>query len=451
MKFYPYKFQNEAIEFIIHNKMCALMLDIDMGKIVVALTAINILKYDCFDVNKVLIVTSKRVIQSWVKEKEKWEHLNNINMSVVVGNDRQKKQALNNNSDVYITNIESVQWLFDNNHFTFDMVVIDGLSNYKNNKSKRFITMLNVKKSVKRLIGLTYMPAPNGLDDLWAQMYLIDEGKRLGKYKTGFYERYFWIDRVWYGMEFRYKRVLKEGAEEAIYKAISDVCMTVKKEEYFDLPKVLYQNIYVFMSGSEYSRYKFMEYDMIMQTEKDTKIRVNNTVALASKLLQMANGMVYDNKKDVHRIHVKKLDALEQLIKDSDNKNILVVYWFNHDKFSLQERFDNARVIENAKDIDEWNNGKIKLGLMNPATGGENIDMHYGGSILIWYSLTWSLQLYEQMNNRIINRISSKYITIMHLIMKDTIDEKIIKILEKKNNNQNELLNAIYELQENCV
>jgi len=444
MKFYPCKYQKKAIDFILNNDKCAVMISIDMGKIEVALTAIQILKYDYFSVDKVLVITQKKMIPIWLKEMDKWEHL-----SILKGVSLNDKYGIcqSGSTDIYFANIEYVCKLLNDKSWIFDVVIIDEISNYKNHKSKRFKNMLEVCKKVKRVIGLTSIPVVNGLEDLWSEVFLLDGGKRLGKYKIGFYERYYWISRIWYGNDFKYKRVLKDGAKEAIYNAISDIYLVVNKYDYIDVPKVTYQNVYVNMSSSEYSRYKFLEHEMILQLNEKNKITASNVAVLSSKLLQMANGMVYDDDKRIHRLHNRKLDMLEILINENRNENILVAYWFGHDKLSILERFKDARVIESIKDIDDWNNGKIKIGLMNPATGGEGIDMHTGSSKLIWYSLTWSLKLYELMNRRIINRLDNKHVKIIHIITSNTLDEKVIKILATKDECKDSLQKALYGLQ----
>lgn len=448
MKFYPYKYQKTAIDFIIKHDKCAIMLGLRMGKTVIALTAIYNLKYDYFEPSKVLVITSKKAIETiWLPELAKWEHLHTLKVSVISGTERKKKDALKKKADIYITNIECAQWLLEHNHFSFDVIVLDELSNYKNEKSKRFNTILTIRKHAKRLIALTSMPISNSFEDLWAEIYLIDAGQRLGRNKAGYLERYFYIERVWYGKKFKYKRVLKDGAKEAIYDAIADVCLTASSSEYIDLPIVSYENLYVEMNPNEYSRYRFMEKEMLIQLPQCNLLSAKNVSALSTKLVQMANGCIYDDDKRVHKLHQRKLDALELLIQETD-KHILIAYWFEHDKRSLMERFKQARVIQTVADINDWNCGKIPVGLMNPAVGGTGIDMHWGGNILVWYSLTWSLRLYEQMNNRLMTMSTKEQIKIIHIITKRTLDEKIIEVLNRKEKEQEALLNAIQQLQE---
>jgi len=448
-KYQPYGYQKRATEFILQHNNCAIMLDSGMGKKVITLTAIQILKQDYFEGGRVLVVAQKHAAKkSWINELEKWEHLKNIKYSLIMGSDKEKIEALHKNADIYITNVENVRWLIELDFWNFETVIIDGLSNFKNEKSKRFQSLNSVRKKIKRLVGLTATPAANGMEDLWAEFFLLDGGERLGKNKYGFYERYFFVNKVWYGGNFRYSKELKNGAREAIYNAISDICITAEKSDIQDVPIVRYEYLYADMNAQEYSKYRWLEQEMFLSADNEEIMTVKNAMTLSTKLLQMANGTVYGNEKKVWTIHQRKIEILRELIEKCNGKNVLIVYWFQHDKEIIKKHFPEAKVISTEQDVQEWNNNKIHIGLMNPVSIGDNVDMHKGGDIIIWYSLTWSFKLYERMNNRLINYFDKNKVIVYHIITRKTLDEKVIKILAQKEDNDDSLKSAIQERQE---
>ncbi len=447
-KYQPYEYQKRGTEFILKHKYCAIMLDSGMGKKVIALTAILILKYDYFDGDKVLIITQKHAARgSWINELNKWEHLKELRWSLIMGSDREKIAALHVDADVYITNVENIQWLINLGFWNFGTIVIDGLSNFKNEKSKRFRALQAVRSRTNRIVGLTATPAANGMQDLWAEFFLLDEGIRLGKNKYGFYERYFFTNRIWCGGTFRYYRELKNGAKEAICNAIADICMTAEKSDMEVLPVTRYEYMYADMDVQEYSKYQWLEKEMFLHMEDSGELNANSSVELSTKLLQMANGAVYDDEKRVLIIHQRKMEVLYELVERCNGKNVLIVYYFQHDRDIISKHFPEAKVICTDKDVNDWNNNKIHIGLMNPAAIGDNVDMYKGGNIIIWYSLTWSLKLYERMNNRLINYVEKNNVIVYHIVTRGTLDEKVIKMLAKKEKDNNVLMYAIQERQ----
>ena len=436
----PHDYQDYATKFIIAHPACGLLLSMGLGKTIITLTALNELIFDYFDVGRVLIIAPLRVAKdTWPKEIEKWSHLKGLTYSVVVGSEKERRAALNRKAFVYIINRENVTWLINNGYFNFDCVVIDELSSFKSHKSKRFKALRKVRPTVKRVIGLTGTPTPNGLIDLWAQINLLDLGARLGRFVGGFRERYFVPDKRNRDVIFSYKP--REGAEEAIYDKISDICVSMKAKDHLNMPELIMSNVEVEMSEKEQKMYDSLKADLILPLDGGD-IDAQSAVGLSNKLQQMANGAVYDENGKVRVIHDRKLDALEDLIEAANGNPIMIAYWFKYDKDRLMERF-NAVPIDKSEDITRWNNGEIPVAIIHPASAGHGLNLQEGGCHLIWFGLTWSLELYQQCNARLWRQGQKDTVTVQHIITKGTIDEDVLKALENKDVTQEALLNAV--------
>ncbi len=444
MRYELYEYQEQTIDMIINKKVNIVMADFEADKELMVLTALNRLKFDYFEKGKIIVITSKYLAkEQWLKYINEYNHLKGMKCSLIIGAESTRKKALEKEADIFIVNYEGVAWLINKGLWDFNTVIIGELSEYKSGKTVKYKALKSVIKSTDRVIALTKEPASNGLEDLWAELYLLDDGKRLGKSRSGYYDRYFFTKRYWNGERYNYKRELKNGAKEALYKAISDICIIYEPYGEPEESHCEYKKYDVEMSLKEYSKYRWLKNSMCLEFEDGTKTKSYDTTSILSKLLQMANGVIYDDEKNEHCIHRRKLDAVEEILKQVNGRNILIAYWFQHDKNSLISRFPNAKVIDNTRDVKEWNEGKISIGLMNPARGGAGIDMSKGGSILIWYSLTWSLKLYEQMNHRIIGKNIYGKKLIVHIVTLNTVDENIMKILERKEDNQQMLVDAL--------
>lgn len=440
MQYVPHDYQRYAQEFIIEHPACGLLLDMGLGKTVITLSALWELLLDYFEVGRVLVIAPLRVAKdTWPKEIEKWEHLNGLTYSVVVGSEKERREALNRKAFIYIINRENVTWLVENGLFHFDCVVLDELSSFKNHQSKRFRNMRKARSGIRHVIGLTGTPAPNGLIDLWAQMNLLDMGERLGRFIGGFRERYFIPDQRSREVVFSYKP--KEGAEDAIYEKISDICISMKAMDYLNMPKLVLSNVEVEMNEKEQQLYDQLKTDLIIPFA-DGDIDAASAVGLSNKLHQMANGAVYDENGKVRFVHDRKLDAIEDLIEAANGNPVLIVYWFQHDRERLLEKF-HATAIDQSEDITKWNKGEIAVGIMHPASAGYGLNLQEGGCHLIWMGLTWSLELYQQCNARLWRQGQTKTVIIQHVITKGTIDEDVLKALEKKDCTQEALLTAV--------
>lgn len=441
MKYSPHDYQKFATDYILSNKVCCLMLDMGLGKTVITLTALWDLLLDRFDVGKVLIIAPKRVAEdTWPRELSKWEHLTGLSATLVLGSKDKREAALKERSFLYIINRENIPWLIKNYKWNFDMVVIDELSSFKSNRAERFKAMRKVRPMIKRIVGLTGTPAPNSLMDLWAEMYLMDMGERLGRFITGYRERYFLPDKR--NREIIYSYKPKAGAEEAIYRQISDICISMKAADHIKMPDRIDNIVEVSMSPKEQKIYDSFENDMVISL-KGEDLDAVNAAALSTKLLQMANGAVYGEDRKVIPIHEKKLDALEDLVEAANGKPLLVAYWYQHDRDRILERIKDARLIDTAKDIADWNEGKIAVGLIHPASAGHGLNLQEGGSTIVWFGHTWSLELYQQLNARLWRQGQKETVVIHHIITKGTHDEDVIKALEKKDIGQSALMAAV--------
>ncbi|EGT3735409.1 MULTISPECIES: DEAD/DEAH box helicase [Bacillota] len=442
MKYKPHEYQAYATEYILNHPIVAVLLDMGLGKSVITLTAIFDLTLDSFLVRKVLVIAPLRVARdTWPAEIEKWDHLKGLKYTVVVGSEVQRKTALMKRAQVYIINRENVEWLISRSGipFDFDMVVIDELSSFKSHQAKRFKSLMKVRPKVNRIVGLTGTPSSNGLMDLWAQYRLLDMGQRLGRFIGRYREDYFVPDKRNQQVIFSYKP--KPGAEEAIYRLISDITISMEGADYLKLPELVINEVDVKLSEKEMKILDVMKRDLIA-TVKGEEITAANAAALSGKLLQMANGAVYDDQGTVLYIHDRKLDALEDLIEAANGKPVLIAYWFKHDLSRIQKRFE-VEVLSTSDSIKRWNDGEIPIAAIHPASAGHGLNLQAGGSTLIWFGLTWSLELYQQTNARLWRQGQKETVVIHHLIAKGTIDERVMKALNDKNNTQSALIDAV--------
>ncbi|SNV67159.1 SNF2-related protein [Clostridium cochlearium] len=445
MKYKPYDYQEYATQWILDKEKAGLLLDMGMGKSVITLTAIDELMFDYFEVSKVLVIAPLRVAEStWDEEAAKWDHLKHLKISKVLGTEKERINALYTKADIYIINRENVKWLVDKcgKDWPFDMLVIDELSSFKSHRAQRFKALKKVRPFMKRVVGLTGTPAPNGLIDLWSQIYLLDGGERLGKTITGYRERYFLPDKRNQHIVFTYK--LKEGAEEAIYEKLSDICVSMKAEDYLKLPERINNIIPIYLPKKAKDKYDQLERDLLLPL-KDSDIVANTAGVLANKLLQMSNGAVYDENGDVKEIHNAKLKALEDSIEAANGKPVLIFYSYKHDLDRIKKHLkrDDLTVLDTAEDIKNWNEGKIPIMLAHPASAGHGLNLQAGGNIIIWFGLTWSLELYSQANARLYRQGQKQNVIIHHLVSKGTMDEDVMKALEGKEVGQEALLNAV--------
>lgn len=442
MKYTPHNYQKYAIDFIISHSVSAILLEMGLGKSVITLTAINELMLNYFDVGRVLVIAPFRVAKAtWPSEIKKWDHLKYLTYSIVTGNPKERIKALNSPAHIYIINRENVDWLITKSNFpfNFDMVIIDELSSFKSYQAKRFRTLLKVRPKVKRIVGLTGTPSSNGLMDLWAEFRILDMGERLGRYITHYRQNFFNPDKRNQQMIFSYKP--RDGAERAIYNLISDITISMKSKDFLKMPKCVMNEVKVSLSDKEQKIYDLLKEDMVLSL-KGKEIDAINAASLSNKLLQMASGAVYGEEKESIIIHDRKLDALEDLIEGANGKPVLIAYWFKHDLTRIKKRFD-VREIKTTKDITDWNEGKIPIALIHPASAGHGLNLQDGGSTLIWFSLTWSLELYQQTNARLNRQGQKNTVVIHHIITKGTIDENVMKALNKKTKVQDELIDAV--------
>ena len=437
-----HEYQKYSIEFIKKNPISAIFLDCGLGKTVITLTAIKDLILDSFEVKKVLVICPLRVATVWNDELHNWSHLDGLKISTAIGSQSERLEALKQKADIYIINRENVEWLVNKSgsKFDFDMLVIDELSSFKSYQAKRFKSLLKVRPEVTRIVGLTGTPTSNGLMDLWAEYRILDFGKRLGRFITHYREQYFIPDKRNANVVFSYKLI--PGAKEAIYKKISDVTISMKAVDYLDMPSKVINQVKVQLSDEEMSVYQEMKDDMVASLDDHFEIDAFNAAALSNKLLQMANGAVYDENKEVHYIHDRKLDALEDLIEQANGKPVLIAYWFKHDALRIKKRFE-VREIKTEQDIIDWNLGLITVALIHPASAGHGLNLQKGGSTLIYFGLTWSLELYEQCNARLWRQGQKDTVVIHHIIAKDTIDEAVMRALKSKEKTQTALINAV--------
>ncbi|MGT2867075.1 SNF2-related protein [Streptococcus fryi] len=439
MTYKPHDYQIYATEFIKSHPTACLMLEMGLGKTVITLTALWDLILDSFEVRRVLIIAPLRVAEhTWQEELKKWNHLSDLSLSVVVGSEKERRAALKKPAFLYTLNRENVVWLIDNKLFDFDMVIIDELSSFKSYQSKRFKALRRVQASTKRMVGLT--GTPGNLMDLFSEIGILDGGKRLGRFITVFRDQYFLPDKRNGQVVFSYKP--KEGAEDAIYDRISDMTISMKALDYLQMPERIDHEVLVEMDLKEKDLYQTFKQELVVSL-KDQVIDAINSASLSNKLLQLANGSVYGEDRTVLPFHDKKLDVLEEMVEAMQGKPLLVAYWFKHDLQRLKERFKEARTITSGQAIDDWNQGKISIGLIHPASSGHGLNLQAGGSTICWFGLTWSLELYQQLNARLWRQGQTETVVIHHLITKGTIDEEVMKRLKTKTVTQDHIIEAV--------
>ena len=442
MKYKPHSYQEYAIRYIETHPISALLIDMGLGKTSITLTAIHNLLFDSFEVCKVLVIAPLRVAKNtWTDEIKKWEHLSTLTYSLIVGNENERLSALNEQTDIYIINRENVDWLVNKSgyKFDFDMVVIDELSSFKNHQSKRFKSLMKVRPLVKRIVGLTGTPSSNGLMDLFAEFKILDMGKRLGYFIGQYRNTYFKPDKMNGPIVYSYKPL--PNAENAIYEKISDITVSMKANEYLKMPELLTSNYVVELSNSEKNQYDEMKKSLVLEIT-DGEITASNATSLSNKLCQLSNGAIYDDEQNIVEIHDRKLEALEDIIESMNGKPLLITYWYRHDLERIKSRF-SVREIKTSEDIFDWNDGKIPVALLHPASAGHGLNLQNGGSTLVWFGLTWSLELYQQTNARLYRQGQKNTVVIQHIITKGTIDEQILKALQKKNKTQADLIDAV--------
>lgn len=443
MKYNPHDYQRYAAEFITTHPISALLLDMGLGKTSITLTAINDLLFDSFEVHKVLVVAPLRVARdTWSAEIEKWGHLKNLRYSVVIGSEQERLNALRTSADIYIINRENVQWLVEESGlpFDYDMAVIDELSSFKNHQSKRFKAFMKVRPKLKRIVGLTGTPASNGLMDLFAEFKLLDMGERLGRFIGQYRNAYFQPDKHNGMVIYSYKPL--PDAEQRIYDKISDITISMKAADHLTMPELVSTEYAVQLSEKEREKYDLLKKDLVLSTE-DNEVTAANAASLSNKLSQMANGAVYSDDESVIEIHDRKLDALEDIIESMNGKPLLVAYWFKHDLERIRKRFE-IREIKSSEDISDWNSGKIPVAVIHPASAGHGLNLQSSGSALVWFGLTWSLELYQQTNARLWRQgQTADTVVIQHIITKGTIDEQIMKALKAKDTTQAALIAAV--------
>ena len=409
----------------------------------ITLSAISDLLFDSFEVHRVLVIAPLRVARdTWPTEIQKWSHLRSLTYAVAVGTLKERKAALMQRADITIINRENLQWLIDDSGFPFDfdMVIIDELSSFKNHKAKRFKSLMKVRPYIHRIIGLTGTPSSNGLMDLWAEFKLLDNGQRLGRFITQYRINYFIPDKRNGEIIYSYKPL--PYAEDAIYRRISDITISMKSTDHLKMPELISTQYEVALSDAERDRYENLKQELILQLP-DGEITAANAAALTGKLSQLANGAIYSDTGEIMEFHDRKLDALEDIIEAANEKPLLVAYWFRHDLARIKNRF-NVREIKTSRDIADWNAGKIPVAVIHPASAGHGLNLQAGGSTLVWFGLTWSLELYQQTNARLWRQGQQSHtVVIQHIITKGTIDERILKALSKKELTQSALIDAV--------
>lgn len=443
MEFKPYDYQRRAIQWIEDRQSSGLFLDMGLGKSVITLTAIRDMM-DEFEITCVLVIAPKQVAEdTWIREVQKWDHLSGLRVSLVLGSEKKRLQALTKQADIYVTNRENTVWLCDQyrKRWPFDMVVIDELSSFKNPQAKRFRALKRTLPYSCRLVGLTGTPSANSLLDLWAECYLLDHGERLGRTLTSYRMTYFYPGRR--NGEVIYEWKPRDHAMEAITAKLSDICLSMSADDYLTMPERIDNVIRVTLSAKEMNLYRKMEKDAILQLD-DSDIVGLNAAAVMGKLLQMANGAVYDDEGKTVKIHDKKLDALKDII-DTATQPVLVFYKFQHDKVRILEAIPDARLLDGSETISAWNSGQIPVLLAHPASAGYGLNLQDGGSIIVWFGLTWSLEEYQQANARLYRQGQKHTVVIHHLIAAGTVDEQVMKSLQKKDTSQAALLEALKE------
>ena len=448
MRYKPHKYQTFAIEFIKNNPIAAILLDMGMGKTSIVLTALNYLMFESFEVTKVLIIAPLRVARNtWSDEIKKWDHLNGLRYSIAVGTAAERRKALMADADIYIINRENVPWLVEESGlpFDYDCVIVDELSSFKNWQAKRFKALMKVRPKIRRIVGLTGTPSSNGLMDLFAEFKVLDMGQRLGRFISQYRLNYFKPDRMNGPIVYTYK--LLPGAEERIYDRISDITISMKAADYLDMPELISTEYKVYLDDDERAKYEEMKDELVLQLPGG-EITAANAASLSGKLSQLANGAIYDDDGSVNAFHERKLDALEDLIEAANGKPIMVAYWFKHDLSRITERLKHLKVnfekLDSDKSIENWNAGMLQVGLIHPASAGHGLNLQSGGNVIVWFGITWSLELYQQTIARLWRQgQTSGTVTVIHIVTDGTVDERILKALAAKDNTQKALIDAV--------
>lgn len=448
MRYEPHEYQTYAADFIETHPIAAVLLDMGLGKTSITLTALNDLLFDRFEVRRILVIAPLRVARdTWSAEIEKWDHLHGLIYAVAVGTESERLAALKKQADIYIINRENVQWLVMESGipFDYDMVVVDELSSFKNHQAKRFRALMKVRPKVRRIVGLTGTPSGNGLMDLFAEFKLLDMGQRLGRFIGQYRNAYFQPDKRNGQVIFSYKPL--PGAEEQIYRKISDITISMKAADHLKMPELVMSEYEVRLSEAERNRYEELKKDLVLLLP-DGEITAANAASLSGKLSQMANGAVYADNGSVIRIHDRKLDALEDIIEAANGKPLLVAYWYRHDLDRITERLHERHIpfsrLDDSESIRRWNHGEFPVALIHPASAGHGLNLQDGGAALVWFGLTWSLELYQQTNARLWRQgQAADTVVIRHLITKGTIDERIMRALSQKDTTQSALIDAV--------
>lgn len=416
-----------------------------LGKTVITLTAINELMLDRFDVRRVIVIAPKQVAEdTWTREASKWDHLKHLKISKVLGTPKQRLKALEANAHIYVINRENVVWLV--NHYgkkwPFDMIVVDELSSFKASDSQRFRSLRKVRALSTRIVGLTGTPAPNSLIDLWPQLFLLDRGERLGETVGGYRRRYFNPGRSDPSRHIVFNWELKEGSDEEIHEAVGDICISMKAGDYLDTPKRFTNEVPVSLKPAQMKQYKELERELLLELS-DGDIVAENAATLMGKLLQFAQGAVYDEDRVVHEFHREKLEALDLVLEEANGQPVLLFYSYKHDLARLMKKYPHAQKLKGSEQIAKWNAGEIPLLLAHPASAGHGLNLQDGGHIIVWFGLTWSLELYQQANARLDRQGQTESVIVHHLIAKGTADERVLKILTQKEQGQDALLLAL--------
>lgn len=447
MKYSPHDYQSYATEFILEHPVAAILLQMGLGKSVITLTAMQEL-FRKGEIRKALVIAPLRVARdTWAEEIRKWDHLKELTYSVAIGSAEERRAALRRPVQIHLINRENVPWLVEHQgkKFDYDMIVIDELSSFKNWEAKRFRALMKIRPCVKRIVGLTGTPSPNGYMDLFAEYRVLDMGQRLGRFITRYREAYFMPDRWGNGQVYTWK--LRPGADEEIFRKISDITVSMKSVDHLEMPECILNNVPVHMDDREKAQYETLKEDLFLRIVNRDGVReidAKNASVLCNKLSQMANGAVYDDDSKVVRIHDRKLDALEDLIEAAGGNPLLIAYWYQHDIDRIRQRFPEVRLIRTSEDIREWNAGRIAVGAIHPASAGHGLNLQAGGNTLVWFGLTWSLELYQQTNARLWRQgQKAGTVVIHHLVTEGTIDERILLALKNKDRSQECLIDAV--------
>lgn len=448
MKYNPHDYQRYATEYIESHPEAAVFLDMGLGKTSITLTALNNLLFDYFDVHRILVVAPLRVARNtWSDEIEKWEHLHNLTFAIAVGTEKERLEALRKQADITMINRENLQWLIEKSGqpFEFDMIVIDELSSFKNHQAKRFKSLMKVRPKVKRIVGLTGTPSSNGLMDLFAEFKILDMGMRLGRFIGQYRNTYFKPDKVNGPIVYSYKPL--PGAEDAIYEKISDITISMKAADHLKMPELVNTKYMVHLSEKEKKKYDDMKAELVLALPEG-EITAANAASLSGKLSQMANGAVYADDESILPIHDRKLDALEDIIESANGKSVLIAYWFKHDLMRIKQRLTEKKIpfqkLDSDASMKKWNRGELPVALIHPASAGHGLNLQSGGSTIVWFGITWSLELYQQTVARLYRQgQTSGTVTVIHILTEGTVDEKIMKALADKDSTQSALIDAV--------